>query len=276
MVSTRHAPSITREPKSPGSAFRRTLAAAGKKKATSTLSSTLFDGNTPYTTHTMETRSLRTAADRAMRSCSLLRSRLASLTPNTPRHFSSTSPASIPASPRDRHAESRWESAPPALVKPGAIWGNTLGQGRMPFKLRNPSQPVFKVIADDEAGNKALDEMYTRFLGRGGELLLPKEVKWLAITHKSFDHGWQGSNDRLAFLGKRLVDMQISLALMNMPRLPAWGEEEKERLTGLENVTPLAKTRVSERRRIAALARQMGIQEVMRWKPRKVSAVFLD
>lgn len=31
--------------------------------------------------------------------------------------------------------------------------------------------------------------------------MLTDEVKWLAITHKSFDHGKRGYNDRLAFLG---------------------------------------------------------------------------
>lgn len=145
----------------------------------------------------------------------------------------------------------------------------------MPFKLRQPTQPIFKTIADDEAGNAALDAMYARFLGRGGELLLPKEVRWLAITHKSFDHGWQGSNDRLAFLGKRAVDVQISLALLSMPRVGTWGEEEDEdrgsSLEGLGNLTQEARTRVAEKRRVAALARQVGIGEVMRWKPRKVS-----
>ena len=31
--------------------------------------------------------------------------------------------------------------------------------------------------------------------------MLTEEVKWLAVTHKSFDHGKRGYNDRLAFLG---------------------------------------------------------------------------
>ena len=32
--------------------------------------------------------------------------------------------------------------------------------------------------------------------------MLSEETKWLAVTHKSFDHGRRGFNDRLAFLGK--------------------------------------------------------------------------
>lgn len=31
--------------------------------------------------------------------------------------------------------------------------------------------------------------------------MLSDEVKWLAVTHKSFDQGRRGFNDRLAFLG---------------------------------------------------------------------------
>jgi large subunit ribosomal protein L15 len=46
-----------------------------------------------------------------------------------------------------------------------------------------------------------LDKFYVRFLGRGGDQMLTEEVKWLAITHKSFDQGRRGFNDRLAFLG---------------------------------------------------------------------------
>ena len=46
-----------------------------------------------------------------------------------------------------------------------------------------------------------LDRVYRRTLGEDGENVLTDEVKWLAVTHKSFDHGRRGYNDRLAFLG---------------------------------------------------------------------------
>lgn len=46
-----------------------------------------------------------------------------------------------------------------------------------------------------------LDKMYNRFLGVGGDKMLTDEVKWLAVTHKSFDQGRRGFNDRLAFFG---------------------------------------------------------------------------
>ena len=51
--------------------------------------------------------------------------------------------------------------------------------------------------------SKRLDEVYDRVLGQGGSDMLTEEVKWLAVTHKSFDHGRRGFNDRLAFLGTK-------------------------------------------------------------------------
>lgn len=46
-----------------------------------------------------------------------------------------------------------------------------------------------------------LDNMYNRLLGPGGSKMLPEELKWLAVTHKSFDQGRRGFNDKLALLG---------------------------------------------------------------------------
>lgn len=48
---------------------------------------------------------------------------------------------------------------------------------------------------------QVLDEFYIRMLGNDGDKLLSDETKWLAVTHKSFDQGRRGFNDRLAFLG---------------------------------------------------------------------------
>jgi len=67
-----------------------------------------------------------------------------------------------------------------------------------PIRTRpQPRGNVFKVNEDP----RRLDEAYVKMLGNGGEKVLTDEVKWLAITHKSFDHGRRGFNDRLAFLG---------------------------------------------------------------------------
>lgn len=48
---------------------------------------------------------------------------------------------------------------------------------------------------------KLLNSAYVKMLGADGDKMLPDEIKWLAVTHKSFDHGRRGFNDRLAFLG---------------------------------------------------------------------------
>ena len=45
-----------------------------------------------------------------------------------------------------------------------------------------------------------LDQMYARFFG-STDLTLSEETKWLAVTHKSFDWGRRGYNDRLAYFG---------------------------------------------------------------------------
>lgn len=36
---------------------------------------------------------------------------------------------------------------------------------------------------------------------RGTDFFLEEEIKWLAVTHKSYQHGTVGMNDRMALLG---------------------------------------------------------------------------
>jgi len=99
--------------------------------------------------------------------------------------------------------------------------------------------------------------------------------QWLALTHKSFDHGRRGFNDRLAFLGKRILDLQTSLALLNSPAAPvpstAGGRDvfAHPALEGVENMTPFAKTATLDRTRLAKVAQSYGVDRVVRWKPRK-------
>ena len=71
-----------------------------------------------------------------------------------------------------------------------------------PVRVRpEPYHPdEFKINTSSEI----LDEVYINLLGNGGEEVLTEEVKWLAVTHKSFDHGRRGYNDRLAFLGREV------------------------------------------------------------------------
>lgn len=80
----------------------------------------------------------------------------------------------------------RWSRTPPAMQAP------------VRARLRGPGWVPYECNVDPHK----LDAMYSRFLGRQGPRLLSDETKWLAVTHKSFDHGRRGFNDRLAFLGK--------------------------------------------------------------------------
>ena len=67
-----------------------------------------------------------------------------------------------------------------------------------PYRIKPlPEGNEFPV--NEDAGK--LDEMYRRLLGENGEAMLSEEVKWLAVTHKSFDHGRRGFNDRLSLEG---------------------------------------------------------------------------
>ncbi|UZP46585.1 hypothetical protein NXS19_014397 [Fusarium pseudograminearum] len=75
---------------------------------------------------------------------------------------------------------------------------------------KNPQNKVWSVNNDP----KKLDEVYDRLLGQGGSKLLPEEVKWLAVTHKSFDQGRRGFNDRLALLGRMTLIMETTKTIV--------------------------------------------------------------
>ena len=66
----------------------------------------------------------------------------------------------------------------------------------LPSRLPRREEP-WKVNEDPAK----LDSFYLQFLGPQGDELLTDETKWLAVTHKSFDHGRRGFNDRLSYLG---------------------------------------------------------------------------
>jgi len=78
-------------------------------------------------------------------------------------------------------------------------WSYTPEQMKAPFhpRIKDPRK-AWQVNEDPEK----LDKMYNKFLGKGGDKVLTDEIKWLAVTHKSFDQGRRGFNDRLAFFGK--------------------------------------------------------------------------
>ncbi|KAJ5794682.1 hypothetical protein N7457_001281 [Penicillium paradoxum] len=153
-------------------------------------------------------------------------------------------------------------------------WSYTPESAKAPFSLHLDSKrPTFHVNADP----LLLDRFYIRLFGNGGDKLLSDETKWLAVTHKSFDQGRRGFNDRLAFLGKRIVQLQASLALaQGAPSAGAAQADEFGRvpfthaaLDGLNNLSGDTKKILTERSKLAELANKYELQKVLRWSPRK-------
>ncbi|KAL8867377.1 MAG: hypothetical protein Q9174_005704 [Haloplaca sp. 1 TL-2023] len=151
----------------------------------------------------------------------------------------------------------------------------TQGTHNRPFR---PTSAEFAVNDDPEKLDKAL----IRLLGKKGDEMLTEEVKWLAMTHKSFDHGRRGFNDRLAYLGRRIVELQASLNILAMSTTipePAvrdeYGREpfKHPALAGLAGLTLQRKNAILDKKRTARLAEKYGLTEVLRWKPRKPNNV---
>jgi large subunit ribosomal protein L15 len=102
------------------------------------------------------------------------------------RHFSASTSRPDDVSYQTDHSDRpRWAYTPEGMKAP------------FPVKPRNP-----EMAWECNHDPARLDQFFVKFLGRGGDSVLSEEVKWLAITHKSFDQGRRGFNDRLAFFGK--------------------------------------------------------------------------
>ena len=118
---------------------------------------------------------------------------------HSPRRQLHTSPSSreeyIPQQPRYPQDRPRWQQTPPRMVAP--------------FRSKPPVEDNDFEVNEDPV---RLDRVYERILGRGGDEMLTEEVKWLAVTHKSFDHGRRGYNDRLSFLGTNTNHDPIHMA----------------------------------------------------------------
>ena len=97
-----------------------------------------------------------------------------------------------------RQEEERYGNRGRELRKGTLRWQSTPPRMKAPFRSKPPVENNDFPVNEDPS---RLDKVYTRVLGRGGDKMLTEEVKWLAVTHKSFDHGRRGYNDRLAFLG---------------------------------------------------------------------------
>lgn len=152
---------------------------------------------------------------------------------------------------------------------------------RAPVRIRPQAKGgVFKVNEDP----RRLDDAYVRMLGPGGDKMLGDEAKWLAVTHKSFEHGSQGFNDRLAYLGRRIVELQTSQALINSPQENQWprasdGKPQPDQygrrpflhpaLNGLQGLSDEAESKVLSKARLAQIAESYGLDKVTRWVPKR-------
>ena len=183
----------------------------------------------------------------------------------------------------------RWSYTPPAMHAP--VRSRLRPQGVTPLTIN--------------ADPKKLDQMYIRFLGNNGDKMLSEEVKWLAVTHKSFDHGRRGFNDRLSFLGawpwdhgirgckmadknllvgKRVVDLQTTLALITSSNNARYLKDYKDpygrepfqhpALEGIECLYGGARDYFLHHKRMVELSQQYGLPDVVRWVPKKVSLLL--
>ncbi|PHH72330.1 hypothetical protein CDD82_6031 [Ophiocordyceps australis] len=135
---------------------------------------------------------------------------------------------------------------------------------------KKPSNKEWEVNKSPER----LDEMYFRLLGPGGEKLLPEELKWLAVTHKSFDYGRRGFNDKLALLGR--FTMVMEAAKLTVGKAPMRHEpDEYQRspfqdahLASVDNLSLEGPKQIVGIENIYDVALRVGLLSVMRWKPR--------
>ena len=148
-----------------------------------------------------------------------------------------------------------------------------------------------------------LDDMYNRLLGPGGSKMLPDELKWLAVTHKSFDQGRRGFNDRLALLGmseressedagdlgdvangmagRMTLVMETTKSIISKAPMEGTRIEdefsdkrqafEHEQLLLVDNLIVEGPKDVVGKEKLHALAQGVGMLNVLRWKPRLVS-----
>ncbi|KAK4678884.1 hypothetical protein QC764_0029050 [Podospora pseudoanserina] len=143
--------------------------------------------------------------------------------------------------------------------------------------VKNPARKIWHVNEDPEK----VDAVYNRFLGKNGDKMLPDEIKWLAVTHKSFDQGRRGFNTRLAYYGRQVLALETMRSILANP-LP--GDAAQEAITfsdehgrepfqhpALANVDKLYARQpwdVVSMEKIAKLAFDVGLGEITRWKPK--------
>ncbi|TGJ79378.1 hypothetical protein E0Z10_g9396 [Xylaria hypoxylon] len=195
------------------------------------------------------------------------------------RHYRGQNVCSV-ATPLASTSSRTFATSPSRLSESAAEaprWSYTPEQMKAPFSphiIMDPTRSRWHVNADP----KKLDDALRSFFGRDGDRLLPEELKWLAVTHKSFDQGRRGFNDRLAFLGRQICVREAMESIITSPpkynNIAADTYAEKRQpfedpaLRSLDNLSGDQPSDIFTLERLTKLAVDTGLSEVVRWKPR--------
>ncbi|KAM0477459.1 hypothetical protein ACHAPX_005771 [Trichoderma viride] len=154
-------------------------------------------------------------------------------------------------------------------------WSQTPQGMKAPLQLDFAKSARNKIWAVNNDPTR-LDEVYNRLLGPGGSKMLPEELKWLAVTHKSFDQGRRGFNDRLALLGRLTMVMEATKEIVSKESLdgsifPDQFDRtplEDDQLLSVDNLNVMGPRDIIGKDKLYQLANNVGLMDVVRWKPR--------
>jgi hypothetical protein len=130
-------------------------------------------------------------------------------------------------------------------------------QGPIPLRIRKP----FPVNQSWDIVHGFYSSLFgfEDYIERG---YLTKDLAWQSITYKSYNHGVDPYNEKLAHLGKRAIRMITATHVLD---LPIAGPRINDR-----NVKALSRSlmaNVMDYHLIGDMGIRYGVAEVMRWKP---------
>ncbi|RDA87097.1 hypothetical protein CP532_0177 [Ophiocordyceps camponoti-leonardi (nom. inval.)] len=178
---------------------------------------------------------------------------------------------------RGQVQESTWKKETPSQDEKAQRprWSETPERMKAPMQMdfaKDPRNKIWVVNSDPAR----LDSMYNRLLGPGGSKMLPEELKWLAVTHKSFDYGRRGFNDRLAMMGRMALILEATMYIVNKPPDPKTAfpdpfqrkTHKHPQLASIDNLAIEGPRQMIGKEKLYALALGVGMPFVIRWKPR--------
>lgn len=157
-------------------------------------------------------------------------------------------------------------------------WSYTPERMKAPFSIQQPKDPRRSVWVVNEDPAR-LERMYQKLVGPEIARTLPDELKWLAVTHKSFDNGRRGFNTRLAFFGRMILALETTRSIMGKP-LSSIPENDNQNdpygreafshpaLDCVDKLNTVQPHQFATPAKLTALAREVDLPGVVRWKPR--------